>query len=101
MSRGYEDVFDVFCHFLDDEFNQKHVHLCLFQCESTEGQQLEINFGAQLSQFPIKEKVMAHVKDGGGNSRRCTQVVRERFMHPIIGSIGTLQLRTKSALSWL
>ena len=89
MSRGCEDVIDVFCHFREVDVNQKHVHLCLFRCESTEVQQLAITFEAQLAQFHIKEKVIAHVKDGGVNLRRCTPVVRERFMHIIIGSIET------------
>lgn len=55
ISRGFEDIFDVFCRFLDDEFNQNRIHLCLFQRESTEGQQLAITFEAQVAHFPIKE----------------------------------------------
>ena len=77
MSRGHEDVFDIYAHFLDESFHPCHVHVTMLRCANSDGASLARKLESVIDKFCMSEKVVACVSDGGSNMRTCMNIFNE------------------------
>ena len=77
MSRGHEDVLDIFAHFIDDGFVPQHVHVAMLRCGNSDGVSLAQKLHGVIDKFGLYEKVIACVSDGGRNMKTCMRVLKE------------------------
>ena len=75
MSRGHEDVFDIYAHFLDSEFHPHHVHVTMLRCDNTDGPSLGRQLTSVIDKFAMTKKIVACVSDGDGNMKTCMRVL--------------------------
>jgi hypothetical protein len=78
MSRKCEDVFALLVHFLDpDTWEVKHYALGMVAVEHTSGAALMEVLDDLINRYNLKGKVIAYVKDEGGNLDTCTRALHE------------------------
>lgn len=77
MSRGVEDVFDIYAHFLDSQFHPHHVHITMLRCHNADGVSLAKQLSGVIEKFKMDQKVVACVSDGGSNMRTCMTVLKD------------------------
>lgn len=67
--RGFEDLFDIFAHFIDTYYVSQNVHIAMLRCEVSDGETLGRKLKSVLERSKLNHKVIGCVSVVGSKMR--------------------------------
>eukprot|EP00873_Tetraselmis_striata_P037404 jgi/Tetstr1/457668/TSEL_044215.t1 len=81
MSRKSEDNLSVDAHFIDRNWSWRHFHIGIVSCkDSSAGEDIAPRMEPALTEYALCDRVVAVVKDGGGNLSTATRVLTWKML---------------------
>jgi len=75
MSKGMHDIFAMVVSFISNNWETKHVTICLFEMINTCGITMAPKLEDMLDMFILTKKIIAYVKDNGSNLHTCANAL--------------------------